>query len=139
MQHTAEIIAGVEADVLAAEGAFHVDGTYYAIFGDADRARRRLGTRIADSVVRIHAWAFRGATVDGAPVRPTFVAVPQLLERCAWCGQRFEPDAPAVHVASRLLHDRACRDEFDRLIAEAEVDRAHATLRLVEVRHGRDA
>ncbi|HXB27487.1 MAG TPA: hypothetical protein VNV25_22350 [Gemmatimonadaceae bacterium] len=63
MNTTDSLVADVEADILAAEGAFHVHGIYYAIFGDADRA---------------------------------------------------------------------CREEFDQFLAEAEIARAQATLQIVE-------
>jgi hypothetical protein len=131
------IVAGVEADILAAEGAFHVNGIYYAIFGDADLTRRRLATRTADAVTRTHAWARAGATVDGVGVRPTAAPALPITERCAWCGQRFAPGAAALAVAGRYIHDRACRDEFDRFLAEAELERAQTTLRLLEARNER--
>ena len=132
MNTTDSLVADVEADVLATEGAFHVHGIDYAIFGDADLARRRLATRTADTVARVRAWTRRGALVDGLAIRPTLSSVPKLFERCAWCSKRFEPGAPAIVVATRHIHDRACRDEFDRFLAEAELARAQATLRTLE-------
>jgi hypothetical protein len=132
MNSTDSLVDDVEADILATEGAFHVHGIYYAIFGDADLARRRLATRTADTVARVRAWTRRGALVDGQAMRPALGSVPRLFERCAWCGRRFEPGAPAIVVATRHIHDRACREEFDRFLCEAEIARAQATLQLVE-------
>ena len=132
MNTTDSLVADVEADVLATEGAFHVHGIYYALFGDADLARRRLAIRTADTVARVRAWTRRGALVDGQAIRPAPGSVPKLFERCAWCGKRFEPGAPAIVVATRHIHEQACREEFDRFLAEAEVTRAQATLQLAE-------
>jgi hypothetical protein len=133
MNTTDNLVADVEADIFATEGAFHVHGIYYAIFGDADLAHRRLAIRTADTVARVRAWTRRGALVDGLAIRPAIGSVPKLFERCTWCGKRFEPGAPAIVVATRHIHERTCREEFDRFLAEAEIARAQATLQMAEV------
>jgi hypothetical protein len=131
MSHNEEVIAGVAPDAISAHGLIRNDGVYYAAFDDPNLVRGQLVYRAA-SAAQTRGWLRQGATIRTALARPAVGAVPTLFDRCAWCDQRFAPGAPTLTYAGRYLHEQACREAFDRFLAEAELERAQATLRLLE-------
>jgi hypothetical protein len=133
MQQNDDTAIATARAAAASDGLAYHDGVYYAAFHDATLVRRHLcAGAAADTTATARVWLRRGATVSGVVAHPTIGAVPGLFDRCGWCEQRFAPGAPAVTVAGRFLHEHACRQAFDRFIAEAELERAQAALRMME-------
>jgi hypothetical protein len=130
--HSDEVIIDVPPVVISSQGLVHHNGVVYAAFDNADLVRRQLGTTARPATVDARAWLRRGATVPRILGQQSFGSAPTLFDRCAWCEERFFPGEPATRFADRFLHDRRCREEFDRSLAEAELERAQATLRLTE-------
>ena len=66
---TARAVALRQQEIIAAEGPYHVDGTYYANAFDADRQRRRAAERMVRETARREAYNGRraGCSTDALP------------------------------------------------------------------------
>src|SRR5574340_298553 len=94
---------------------WHVEGTYYATPGDADRARRATAERMARSLATGRSLA-RLLTASEARTLWT-----QGQRTCPWCERAVSLSDDVEPVGGRLLH-RDCYEAFTEWAASPSAD-----------------